>query len=144
MLGGIRRTNKIIQLAIYCQQIRATCPTIVLFDCSCLKRREVSLPGKYRKHSEARGVAAWLLLETCAATLSELSSFTGREKSTLSSAAKAVQTRSKADHLLADCMAELKALFFINLHNSSLPPIAPLVRGTGIGRSKRRPYVFRY
>ena len=42
MLGGIRRTNKIIQVAIYCQQIRATMEnfsTIVLVIRHLLKGR---------------------------------------------------------------------------------------------------------
>lgn len=78
----------------------------------CLKygieEKDLKAPGKYRKHSEARGVAAWLLLETCAATLSELSRVTGRDISTLSNAAKVVKFRAIGDHVLAGSMAELK------------------------------------
>ena len=73
-----------------------------------LKEKDLKAPGKYRKHSEARGVAVWLLLETCAATLSELSRVTGRNISTLSNAAKAVQSRAIDDQVLAGVMAELK------------------------------------
>jgi putative transposase len=73
-----------------------------------LKEKDLKAPGKYRKHSEARSVAAWLLLDTGAATLAELSRFTGRDISTLSNAAKTVQIRAKSDQKLADCMAELK------------------------------------
>ena len=65
-------------------------------------------PGTYRKQSEARGVAAWLLLETGAATLSELSRVTGRDIPPLSNAAKAVRSRAIDDHVLAESMAELK------------------------------------
>ncbi len=78
----------------------------------CLKyeieEKDLKTPGKYRKHSEARGVAAWMLLETGAATLAELGRVTGRDISTLSAAAKAVRNRANRDQSLADRMAELK------------------------------------
>jgi chromosomal replication initiation ATPase DnaA len=73
-----------------------------------IEEKDLKTPGKCRKHSEARGVAAWLLLETGAATLAELSRFTDRDISTLSATAKAVQTRAGSDQVLANCVAELK------------------------------------
>jgi chromosomal replication initiation ATPase DnaA len=76
-----------------------------------IAEKDLKAPGKYRKHAEARGVAAWLLLETSAATLAELSRVTGRDISTLSNAARAVQTRAGKDQVLADTMAELKNSF---------------------------------
>lgn len=69
---------------------------------------DLKAPGKNRKHAEARGVAAWLLLETGTATLSELSRVTGRDISTLSNSAKTVQSRATDDRLLAGNMKELK------------------------------------
>lgn len=73
-----------------------------------IEEKDLKAPGKSRKHSEARGVAAWLLLETGASTLSKLSRVTGRDISTLSNAAKAVQSRAIDDQVLAGSMAELK------------------------------------
>ena len=73
-----------------------------------IEEMDLKATGKNRKHSEARGVAAWLLLETGAATLSELSRVTGRDISTLSNAAKSVQSRALGNQVLADSMAELK------------------------------------
>jgi putative transposase len=73
-----------------------------------IEDEELKAPGKYRKYSEARGVVAWLILETGEAKLVELSRYTRRDVSTLSSAAKVVQIRAKSDPELADCMRELK------------------------------------
>jgi chromosomal replication initiation ATPase DnaA len=68
----------------------------------------LTAPGKYRHLSEARGVAAWLILETGNVTLSALSRVTGRDVSTLSSAAKAIHVRAKSDHALEECLGKLK------------------------------------
>jgi chromosomal replication initiation ATPase DnaA len=73
-----------------------------------IETKDLKAPGKYRIYSEARGSAAWLLLETGAATLAELSRFTDRDISTLSTAAKTIQTRANSDQALADRMTELK------------------------------------
>ena len=73
-----------------------------------IEAKDLKAAGKYRKLSAARGIAAWLILETGGATLAELSSNTGRDVSTLSSAAKSVQIRAKSDQWLTDCMRELK------------------------------------
>ena len=69
---------------------------------------ELAAPGKYRRLAEARGVAAWLILETGNVTLSALSRFTGRDVSTLSSAAKSIHIRSTSDHAFAVRLGELK------------------------------------
>lgn len=83
-----------------------------IIQCVCRKygieEMDLKAPGKYRKLSEARGVAAWLILETGGSRLAELSNYTGRDVSTLSSAARVVQARSKGDQELAGCMRELK------------------------------------
>lgn len=73
-----------------------------------IEEKDLKALGKNRKYAEARGVAAWLLLETGAATLSELSRVTGRDISTLSNAVKTVQSRAIGDQVLAGSMAELK------------------------------------
>lgn len=69
---------------------------------------DLKAAGKDRKHAEARGVVAWLILESGAGTLSELGRITGRDISTLSNAAKTVQSRAMFDEALACNMVELK------------------------------------
>ena len=73
-----------------------------------IEAKDLKAAGKYRNFSTARGMAAWLILETGGATLAELSRNTGRDVSTLSSAAKSIQVRAKSDQWLTDCMKELK------------------------------------
>ena len=51
--------------------------------------------GRDRRLSKARGMAAWLVLEYGKGTLGELSRRTGRDVTTLSSAAKRLQIRSQ-------------------------------------------------
>lgn len=72
-----------------------------------IEEQDLRAPGKYRNFATARGMAAWLILETGGSTLAELSSYTGRDVSTLSTAAKAVQIGAKSDRKLVDCMMEL-------------------------------------
>lgn len=78
-----------------------------------IEEDDLRVPGKYRKNSEARGMVAWLILETGEVKLSELSSYSGRDISTLSSAAKAVQNRAKSDQDLADSMREIKESLYL-------------------------------
>ncbi len=72
-----------------------------------IQEKDLAAPGKYRNLSEARAMAAWLILETGVATLADLSRYTGRDISTLSSAAKQLQIRAKAKQALADTMKDL-------------------------------------
>ncbi len=67
-----------------------------------LEEKDFGVLGKDRSLSEARGIAAWLVLELGVCTLVELGKRTGRDVSTLSSAAKRLQIRSKTDLKLAD------------------------------------------
>jgi len=76
-----------------------------------IEEKDLKTPGKYRNLSTARGMVAWLILETGAAKLIELSAYTGRDVSTLSSAAKALHVRAKSDQGLADSMRELMESF---------------------------------
>ncbi len=73
-----------------------------------ISETELASPGKYRQLAEARGVAAWLILETRDVTLTALSRFTGRDVSTLSSAAKAIHRRAGYDQELANCLEKMK------------------------------------
>ncbi len=52
-------------------------------------------------------MAAWLLLELSVCTLGELGVVTGRDITTLSSAAKRLQIRAKTDLELAESMKEV-------------------------------------
>jgi len=72
-----------------------------------LEKKDLSASGKGRKLSEVRGIVAWLVLESGNSTLVELSKHMGRDTSTLSSAARRLQRRSKVDLKLAQLMNEL-------------------------------------
>jgi chromosomal replication initiation ATPase DnaA len=73
-----------------------------------IEENEIATPGKYRKLSEARGMAAWLILETGYGSISALGSLTGRDVTTLSAVAKHLQERAKKDSGLSERMMELK------------------------------------
>jgi len=64
--------------------------------------------GKERRLSEARGMAAWLVLELGTGTLVQLGGLTGRDPTTLSSAAKRLQRRAQTDLKLAKRMKQLR------------------------------------
>jgi hypothetical protein len=72
-----------------------------------LKEKDLRGVGKDRRLSEVRGIAAWLVLELGVCTLGELGKRTGRDVSTLSSAARRLQIRSKTDLKLAERMKGL-------------------------------------
>jgi hypothetical protein len=72
-----------------------------------LKEKDLGGVGKDRRLSEVRGIAAWLVLELGVCTLGELGKRTGRDVSTLSSAVRRLQIRSKTDLKLAERMKEL-------------------------------------
>ena len=91
------------------QRHRASLDKIMVEVCRhfSLEEKDFSVLGKDRGLSEARGIAAWLVLELGVCTLVELGKRTGRDVSTLSSAAKRLQIRSKTDLKLAGRMIEL-------------------------------------
>jgi putative transposase len=72
-----------------------------------IKEGELKGPGRGRRLSEVRGMAAWLILELGVSTLGELGQVTGRDVTTLSSAAKRLQIRAKEDPELAGRMKDL-------------------------------------
>jgi REP element-mobilizing transposase RayT len=65
------------------------------------------LSGRDRKASEARGMAARFALESGACSLTELAGMTGRDISTLSSAAGRIRTREKKEKQFAELVAAL-------------------------------------
>ena len=79
-----------------------------------IEEKEIATPGKYRKLSEARGVAAWLILEAGNGTISSLGALTGRDVTTLSAVAKHLQTRAKTDPELMEKMRALKTELGLN------------------------------
>jgi putative transposase len=60
--------------------------------------------GKERRLSDARGMAAWLVLELGTGTLVQLGRLTGRDPTTLSSAARRLRRRAQKDLKLAKRM----------------------------------------
>ena len=91
------------------QRHRASLDKIMVEVCRhfLLEEKDFRVLGKDRNLSEARGVAAWLVLELGVCTLGELGRRTGRDPSTLSSAAKRIEIRSKTDLKLAERMKGL-------------------------------------
>ena len=72
-----------------------------------IEEKDLAISGKYRHYSEARGVTAWLILETGYGTISELGKLTGRDATTLSTVARNLRTRAKTDTALTDRMTQL-------------------------------------
>jgi hypothetical protein len=66
-----------------------------------IEEKDIATPGKYRRFSEARGMAAWLILETGSGTIAELGKLTGRDATTLSRVARQLQIKAKTDPALA-------------------------------------------
>lgn len=91
------------------QRHRASLDKIMVEVCRhfSLEEKDFSVLGKDRSLSEARAIAAWLVLELGVCTLVELGKRTARDVSTLSSAAKRLQIRSKTDLKLAGRMIGL-------------------------------------
>jgi hypothetical protein len=72
-----------------------------------VKEEDLGAGGKDRRLSEARGMAAWLIMEIGVCPLRELGKVTDRDVTTLSSAIKRLQTRAKTDLKLAKAMNAL-------------------------------------
>jgi putative transposase len=72
-----------------------------------VKERELGRSNRDRRISEVRGMVAWLVLELGVCPLRKLGKLTGRDVTTLSSAAKRLQIRAKKDLKLAERMREL-------------------------------------
>ncbi len=72
-----------------------------------VKKEELRVSGRDRRLSEARGMAAWLIMELGVCTLGELEKRTTRDVATLSSSVKRLQIRAKGDLKLERKMKEL-------------------------------------
>jgi hypothetical protein len=88
---------------------RMTLDRIIQEVCKCFSIKEGRLLPSGRDHtlSKARGMAAWLVLECGVGTLAELSWRTGRDVTTLSSAAKRFRVGSKKNLELGEKVKEL-------------------------------------
>jgi putative transposase len=89
-----------------------------------VREKDFGGTGRGRRISEARGMEAWLILELGVCTLGELGKVMGRDITTLSSAAKRLQTRASRDLKLAERM---KALFKAVSENGSTAGLPPLL-----------------
>lgn len=69
---------------------------------------EMRSPSKGLRVSEARALAAWLVLNFCGGTLTELGRNVGRDVTTLSSAVKRLVSRSKKDGEIAARMDSVR------------------------------------
>ena len=87
-----------------------------------IQEQDFGLSGRDRRISEARGVVAWLILESGVCTLAELGRITGRDISTLSSAVKRLQKRARKDLSLAATVKALLKAAFSNCNTASLTP----------------------
>jgi hypothetical protein len=72
-----------------------------------IDKKDLATPGRYRILSEARGMAALLILETGCGTVAQLGKLTGRDVTTLSTVAKHLHMRAKTDIARADRMKGL-------------------------------------
>ena len=72
-----------------------------------IDERELRISSKSRRLSEVRGMAAWLVLQLGVSTLTELGKITGRDVTTLSSAAKRLEIRARNELRLSQRMQGL-------------------------------------
>ena len=72
-----------------------------------VKEEDLRAGGKDRRLSEARGMAAWLVMELGVCPLKELGKVTGRDITTLSSGMKRLQMRARTDPELTKAMNAL-------------------------------------
>ena len=99
---GQRRTRHRVSLD---RIIREVCKSF------SLEERELLTSGRDHRLSRVRGMAAWLVMECGIGTLGDLSRRMGRDITTLSSAAKRLQIRSKTDFGLAEKVKKLLDTF---------------------------------
>jgi REP-associated tyrosine transposase len=79
-----------------------------------LQKGEMSAVGKKRRLSEARGLAAWAVLELTGATLTELAERLRRDVSTISAASKRFDERRKRDFEFKEKIERLKKVLEIS------------------------------
>jgi putative transposase len=109
ILGGDAFIDRVLGQEQAKPRLKLSLDRIVREVCSqySVKEKDLRGSGRDRRLSEARGMAAWLVLELGACTLGELGKRTGRDITTLSSAAKRLQMRAKRDLKLAEKMRKI-------------------------------------
>ena len=73
-----------------------------------LRKEELAAPGQQRRPSEARGLAAWAVLNLSEASLKDLAVRMGRDLSTMSAAARQFEIRSRDEVRLQKEVERLK------------------------------------
>jgi len=113
LLGDDRFIDRVLGKKEKRSRRRLSLDRIIEEVCKCFSLKEEALlvSGRDRTLSKARGMAGWLVLECGIGTLAELSGRTGRDVTTLSSAAKRLQASSRRDLELAEKMKKLSDLF---------------------------------
>ena len=93
---------------------RVTVERIVSYVCGrfLVREDELSAPGKDRKHSRVRALAAWLVLDSGGLRLAELSKRVHRDSSTLSSAARSLEIEAQTDVELKQMMSKMREDLF--------------------------------
>jgi putative transposase len=88
---------------------RVTADRVVKEICRLYSIKEEALRGRSqeRQLSEARGLAAWIVMELGVCTLGELASLTGRDVTTLSAAIRRIQIRAKTERRLRTMMTSV-------------------------------------
>jgi chromosomal replication initiation ATPase DnaA len=106
ILGGDDFIDRVLDRKPRRLKPKATLDKIILAICRHFQYEENNffVPGRDRKLSEVRGMAAWLVLELGVGTLAELSRRVGRDVTTLSARVRRLQIRSKTDSELAETM----------------------------------------
>lgn len=113
ILGDDRFIDRVLEKEEKRSRRRVSLDRIIQEVCQSfsLKEGEFLVSGRDRTLSRARGMAACLVMEYGIGTLGELSRRTGRDVTTLSSAAKWLQIRSKTDSDLAERVKKLLGTF---------------------------------
>ena len=110
VLGDETFIDKVLGQSKVRSRRRVTVEEIVTQVCKQFSLKEEVLlgPGKDRRLSKVRAIAACLVLDSGYLTLSELSKHVGRDPSTLSSGAKGLERQVQTDSQLARVISKIR------------------------------------
>lgn len=113
ILGDDQFIDRVLEKGERMSRHRVSLDRIIREVCKSfsLEERELLMSGRDHRLSRVRGMAAWLVMEYGIGTLGDLSRRTGRDITTLSSAAKRLQVRSKTDLELGEKVKKLLDTF---------------------------------
>jgi hypothetical protein len=120
---------------------KVTIEEIVSYVCKqfSLKEQKLLAVGKDRMLSKVRAIAAWLVLDSGRATLSELSKWVNRDPSTLSNSARHLERQSQTDTQLAELMSRIKEeLYNIKLSKAPWVDLSSGLNGRVYEKDRRR------